>query len=323
MTIPDTTETFDAGDLALESGAVLPDARIVYRVIGTPDAQGANCVLLPTYYTGNHRSYDAMIGPGRALDPARWCIVIPNMFGNGWSASPSHRGEGAPFPVVSVADNVRAQERLLREHLGITRLALAAGWSMGAMQAIGWAALFPGKVERLLAWCGAARCWPLNRVFLEGVRSALLADPTPGRVAGLRAFGRAYAGWAYSAAFFRDEGWRALGMDSLEALLTFWEDDHAAWHPDDLLAMLETWRTADLVPLLPAVRARSVIMPCNTDAYFTQAENRIEAALIPGAEVKVLHSDAGHCAGAPGRFAAETAVIEAEIARLLALPAPA
>jgi len=323
MTIPDTTATFEAGDLALDSGEVLPDARIVYRVIGQPDAERSNCILLPTYYTGNHHSYDAMIGRGQALDPARWCIVIPNMFGNGWSTSPSHRPEGARFPVISVADNVRAQERLLSEHLGITRLALAAGWSMGAMQAIGWAALFPDKAERLLAWCGAARCWPLNRVFLEGVRAALLADAAPGHAAGLRAFGRAYAGWAYSAAFFRDEGWRALGMESLETLLAFWEDDHAAWHPDDLLAMLETWRTADLLPLLPAIRARSVIMPCDTDAYFTAAENRIEAALIPGAVVRVLRSDAGHCAGAPGRFAAETALIEAEIARLLALPAPA
>lgn len=321
MTVTDITATFEAGDLGLDSGGTLHDARIIYRMIGQPDAQGANCILLPTYYTGNHRSYDAMIGPGRALDPARWCIVIVNMFGNGWSTSPSHRSDGAPFPAVSIADNVRVQERLLRENLGIERLALAAGWSMGAMQAIGWAALFPDRVERLLAWCGAARCWPLNRVFLEGVRATLLADQTPGRAAGLRAFGRAYAGWAYSAAFFRDEGWRALGMESLEAFLRYWEDDHAGWHADDLLAMLETWRTADLAPLLPAIRARSVIMPCDTDAYFTEAENRIEAALIPGAEVRLLRSDAGHCAGAPGRFAAATAQVEAEIARLLALPA--
>lgn len=321
MTIPDTTATFEAGDLALDSGEVLREALIVYRVIGQPDADRANCILLPTYYTGSHRSYDAMIGPGRALDPARWCILIANMIGNGWSTSPSHRPDGAPFPVVSIADNVRVQERLLREHLGITRLALAAGWSMGAMQAIGWAALFPDKVERLLAWCGAARCWPLNRVFLEGVRAALLADSSPGRAAGLRAFGRAYAGWAYSAAFFRDEGWRALGMESLDAFLHHWEDDHATWHAEDLLVMLETWRTADLVPLLPAIRARSVIMPCDTDAYFTESENRIEAGLIPGAELQVLRSDAGHCAGAPGRFPAETARIEGEIARLLALPA--
>lgn len=323
MTIADITGTFELGQLALQSGETLADARLVWRMIGKPDVQATNCILLPTYYTGTHRSYDAMIGPGRALDPERWCIVIVNMFGNGLSTSPSHQADGEHFPVLSVADNVRAQERLLREHLGISRLVLAAGWSMGAMQAIGWAALFPDRVERLLAWCGGARCWPLNQVFLEGVRAALLADPTPGRKMGLRAFGRAYAGWAYSAAFFRNEGWRALGMDSLEAFLTYWADDHAAWAPDDLLTMLETWRRADLLDLLPAIRARSVLMPCNSDAYFTEAENRIEAALIPGAEVKVLRSDAGHCAGAPGRFADETARIEAEIARLLALPSPA
>lgn len=306
------------GDFALEAGGVLPDARICFRVIGSLDAAGGNCVLLPTYYTGSHASYDAMIGEGKALDPARWCIVIPDMFGNGHSTSPSNwNGEGA-FPVVSIADNVLAQRRVLSEALGISRLALVAGWSMGAMQAWGWAALYPDSVERLLPWCGGARCWPLNRVFLEGVRAALLADPTPGRPAGLRAFGRAYAGWAYSAQFYREEMWRRLGFASLEAFLTFWEEDHASWHPEDLLAMLATWRSADLTPLLPRVRARTLVMPCDTDSYFTEHENRLEAALVKGAQVCTIHSPAGHCAGAPGRFVEESATIEAALAELLA-----
>lgn len=309
--------TFPLGDFTLECGAVLPRAELTYRIIGTPDADAGNIILLPTYYTGSHSSYDAMIGHGKALDPGIWCIVIPDMFGNGHSTSPSNWHGSGPFPSISIADNVHAQRRLLA-HLGITRLALVAGWSMGAMQAWGWAALYPDAVRRVLPWCGGARCWPLNQVFLEGVKGALLADPAPGRPAGLRAFGRVYAGWAYSAAFFRNEHWRDLGFGSQEALLTYWEDDHAAWHPGDLLAMLETWRTADLTPLLQRVRAHTLVMPCDTDAYFTQHENWLEAALVPQAEVRVLHSFAGHCAGAPGRFRHETEQIDAALGELLA-----
>ncbi len=320
MTIPDSLGVFELGDLALEGGGLLPDAQINFRVIGKLSESGDNCLLLPTYYTGTHRSYDAMIGPGRALDPARWCIIIPNMFGNGQSTSPSNWSGHGAFPAVSITDNVRAQERLLRLELRIDRLALVAGWSLGAMQAYGWAALFPEKVARLLPWCGGARCWPLNQVFLEGVRAALLADPRPGCAAGLRAFGRAYAGWAYSAAFFRDELWRGLGFESLAAFLNSWENDHAAWHPGDLLAMLETWRSTDLTALLPEIRARTLVMPCDTDSYFTVHENRLEAASIRDAQVEVITSPAGHCAGAPGRFAHETARIDAALAQLLARP---
>jgi homoserine O-acetyltransferase len=318
MTIPDSVRTFALGDLELEGGSVLPNARLTFRQIGQLNNAGDNCILMPTYYGGTHKNYDALIGPAKALDPERWCIVIPNMFGNGISTSPSHGQWQGQFPTVSVSDNVRAQERLLREHLGIDRLALVLGWSMGAMQAFAWAGLFPTKVARILPWCGAARCWPLNRVFLEGIRAALLADQAPGRPAGLRAFGRAYAGWAYSAAFFRDEKWRMLGFASLEDFLLHWEDDHAAWCAEDLLAMLDTWASADLTDLLPYIEARAIIMPCDSDSYFTRTEIEHEAALVQGAQLRVLRSDAGHCAGAPGRFPVETAAINAAIADLLA-----
>jgi len=87
---------------------------------------------------------------GRALDPERYFIVIPNLFGNGVSSSPSHAGaqRGRTFPNVTVHDNVVCHERLLREHLGIDRIALAFGWSMGAQQAYHFAALFPDRVPR-------------------------------------------------------------------------------------------------------------------------------------------------------------------------------
>jgi homoserine O-acetyltransferase len=187
------------------------------------------------------------------------------------------------------------------------------------MQGFAWGSMYPDMVERLLAVCGMARCWPLNAVFLEGVAAALTSAAPP--EAGKRAFGRAYAGWAYSAAFYRDELYKGMGYATLEDFLKFWEDDHASWHADDLLAMLHTWRHADLGPdALSRITARTIIMPADTDMYFTPAEAQIEASSIPNAEFRLLVSPYGHCAGAPGRFPAESAFVDQAIKDLLALP---
>jgi homoserine O-acetyltransferase len=96
---------FDLGDIALLSGETLANARIAYQTFGSLNQQGDNCVVLPTYYTGTHRSYAPLIGPGRALDPSLWFIVIPNLFGNGLSTSPSSAAtpaQRARFPQVSI-----------------------------------------------------------------------------------------------------------------------------------------------------------------------------------------------------------------------------
>jgi homoserine O-acetyltransferase/O-succinyltransferase len=316
-------------NVTLQSGVTLPSVTIVYKTYGELNDAGDNCILLPTYYTGTHDSYARLIGRDRALDPAKYFVVIPNLLGNGLSSSPSNTAvpfRASKFPNISVADNVRLQYRLLTETLNVQQIALVYGWSMGAMQAFSWAAVYPELVQRLLPVCGSARCWPLNYVFLEGVRSALMADPNfmAGNYAsppeaGLRAFGRSYAGWAYSAAFYREALYRNLGYTSLEAFLTFWEDDHLTWDANDLLAMLWTWQNANLSSgELKNITAKTIVMPCDQDMYFTLDEARFETAEIPNAELRTLYSAYGHCAGAPGLFPAETAFLEQTIRELLA-----
>lgn len=109
------------------------------------------------------------------------------MLGNGLSTSPSNSGLRAAHPLVSIADNVLLQRRLLR-HLGVARVALTYGYSMGAMQALHYAAMFPDEVERVLAACGTASCHHYNAVFLEGLIGILKSDPgesSPRRRGGL------------------------------------------------------------------------------------------------------------------------------------------
>jgi len=326
------------GDVPLLQGGVLRDARLAYATHGTLNAAGDNCIVFPTYYTGNHDSNARLIGPGRALDPAQWFIVIPNLFGNGLSSSPSRAAPGQTgpdFPRITVQDNVRCQHQLL-QHLGVRRVALALGWSMGALQAYQWAISHGDYVARLLPICGAARCAPHNRVFIEGVSAALRADQNfaAGRYTappreGLKAFGRVYAGWAYSQTFFREGLYRTLGYPDIESFLIAWEEEHLVWDANDLLAKLWTWAHADpsvehggdFAAAMRGITAQTIVMPGTQDLYFTLEDNRQEAALVAGAELRPIASPYGHCAGAPNRFPRETGLIEDTIRELLARPA--
>lgn len=317
---------FGLGDFALASGETLSDAKLSYVTFGQLNAARDNCVLLPTYYGGTQRSYDPLIGLDRALDPSRWFIVVADMFGNGLSSSPSNWSGKDSFPNIAIGDNIVAQQRLLFDHLGVASLALVAGWSMGGMQALHWGFSYPDLVKRIACWCGTARCWPLNQMFLEGIRAALLADSSLLKHAGRRAFGRTYAGWAYSAQFYRDELWRGIGFEEVEDFLQYWEEDHLGWDYRDLLCMLSTWRTCDpaafqppnrLKDLLGRIRARTLIISCDQDMYFTTVESALEADMIPNSEMVVLQSPYGHCAGAPGRFPRETSFIDNSLREFL------
>jgi homoserine O-acetyltransferase len=327
-------QEFALGRFGLVSGLDLPDATLAYRTYGKLNEAGDNCVLLPSYYTGTHASYEPWIGPARMLDPERWFVVAVNMFGNGLSTSPSNASpgiRGADFPDVDIADNVIAQHRLLTA-LGVRHIRMVAGWSMGALQAYEWAVRYPGMVYGILPIAGAARCSPHNFVFLEGVKAALAADQAydGGRyssppVRGLRAFGTVYAGWAYSQEFFRDGIYRELGYRDIDHVLDDWADDHEHMDANNLLTVLGTWQRADVgsparggfETALGRIRARCIVMPGTSDLYFPEADSGVEADLIPGADFRPLQSNLGHVAGRPGIRAAESEQIADAMRALL------
>lgn len=316
-----STNNYEAGDFALSSGDVLRSARLHYHQIGELNAPKDNLILLPTYYGGAAAGLHPWVDADGPLDPARYCIVIPALLGAGESSSPSNtRGSqaGAGFPPVSLYDNVMLQKQLIDERFGGARIALAMGWSMGGMQALQWGSLFPDQVGAVLATCCTARCHPHNQVFLEGVKAALTCDQTfrDGHYAepperGLRAFGRVYAGWAYSQAFFRHERWRDLGFDSVEALLQFWEADHLGQDANDLLTVLDTWQQGDISnnpvfrrdypSALAAITMPTWVMPSSTDLYFTAEDAATDSRGMAGAQLEILPSEWGHIAGGPGR----------------------
>ena len=333
-------ETFHAGDVALQSGAMIRDCKLAYKTFGTLNAARDNVIVYPTWYSAQHDANEWLIGDGMALDPATCFIIIPNMLGNGLSSSASNTPEpynGPRFPHITATDNVRLQHRLVTERFGIERIRLVTGWSMGALQTFHWGALFPAMVERIAPFCGSAKCSRHNFVFLEGVKAALTADVafqhgwyTAKPATGLRAMARVYAGWGFSQAFYREElDLKTLGYASLEDfLVAFWEGFFLPKDANNLLTMLWTWQHGDISAnelyggdmkkALGAITARAYVMPCTTDLYFPPEDSEIEVSHMPNAEYVPIKSIWGHFAGGPGTNPVDVAFIDAKLKALLA-----
>lgn len=310
-----TYNTFALGEVLLQSGQVLPAAKLAYQTYGKLNAARDNVVVMPTFYTGTHERNAGFFGLGRAIDPATHFIVSVNMFGNGLSSSPSNTPapvDGPRFPNVSLYDNVACQYRLLTEALKVKRIALVTGWSMAGCQAYQWGAQYPHMVGAILPFCASAKTSIHNMVFLEGVKAALQADgdwnkgdydQPPTR--GLKAFGRVYAGWAYSQTFYREKLFQKLGFATAEDLLQDWAQGHLNWDANDLLAKIWTWQHSDisanslyrydLAAALRAIQARAILIPCSTDLYFPPEDNALEVVHMPNAELRVFDSAWGHC----------------------------
>jgi len=322
MTWPTAQGNCSLGDLSLDSAEMLHGAVLSWKSHGTLSPAKDNVILYPTSFGARHPDIEWLIGPDGILDPTRWFIVIPDQFGNGLSSSPSTTPD---YPaLVTVADNVRAQRRLLADQFGITRLACVYGWSMGGLQAYHWAALFPDAVDRAIVNCGVARTAVHNQVFLRSLMATLEAAPehtgngrfTAQPEANLRAFGRIYAAWALSQDFYRAKLHLAsgpqpnLGAPDLETFLrTDWEARYLARPAADFYAQLRTWDTADisantlyngdLTAALRAIRARVLLLPGATDLYFRVADNEAELPYLANAVVHPIPSIWGHRAGNP------------------------
>ena len=314
-------QTFEAGDVVLQSGITLKGAKIVYATYGTLAPDKSNVIVYPTSYSANHTEIDWLIKPGSVLDPSKYFVVIPNMFGNGFSTSPSNVApplDKGRYPNVTIYDNVVTQRRMMREVFGVEKVRAVYGWSMGGQQAYHWGALFPEAVGRIICSCTSAKTSEHNKVFLEGVRAALTADEafqdgwfhrTP--VRGFRAMARVYAGWAISQTWYREKVYLTQGFASLEDFLVHgWEANYFLRRDaNNLLAQLWTWQHGDISAndkyngdfkaALKGITCPALVMPGDHDLYFQVADNEIEVAGMPNAKLVPIKSIWGHRAGNP------------------------
>ena len=330
-----TDQLFKIKNFTTQRGHVL-DLELAYQVHGGLNAARDNLVLFPTYYAGRSENNAYLIGADMALDPGKYCIVIPNLFGNGVSSSPSNTPEpkaASRFPFMSYYDNIACQCRLVLELFDTDRIHTVIGFSMGAMQAYQWAAQYPEMVQRFVAICGSARTSEHNKLFLDSVVAALKADgefndgnyTSPPR-RGLEAFSTVYTGWFASQRFYTKQLYRSIGIEDTAGMIEFAKSIFMQRDANDLVAMAETWRAGDpganpdyggdFAGAMGSIRARGLVMPCDTDLYFRLSDNEEEVALLHDARFEPIRSDFGHLAGG-GVDAEATRFIDSHIRILL------
>jgi homoserine O-acetyltransferase len=180
--------------LALDSGAVVAPLTVAYRTYGRLNAAKSNAVLVCHALTGDQYVaethpltgkpgwWEAVVGPGLAIDTDRYFVICANVLGGcmGSSGPPELRADGTPwgtdFPSVTIRDMVRAQKRLV-DHLGITKLLAVAGGSMGGMQVLEWAATYPDMMVAAAPIATATYHSAQNIAFHEVGRAAIHGDP--------------------------------------------------------------------------------------------------------------------------------------------------
>jgi len=168
--------TWTARDFRFHTGQTM-DVRLGYITLGDP-ANPPVLILHGTYGTARGMLSPAfagqLFGPGQPLDATRYFIVIPDALGTGNSSKPSD-GMRASFPRYNYDDMVAAQHRLVTEGLGIRKLRLILGNSMGGMMAWTWATNFPEMMDAIVPMASqptamASRNWMMRRLMIETVR---------------------------------------------------------------------------------------------------------------------------------------------------------
>ncbi|PYP89237.1 MAG: homoserine acetyltransferase [Candidatus Angelobacter sp. Gp1-AA117] len=312
---------FIIANFKTESGVTLPQARIVYGTYGHLNAAKDNVVLLPSHYMATFHGYEWLIGPDKALDPAKLFLVATELFGNGRSSSPSNTPEpfhGPRFPVTTIRDNVEAVHRLLTEELKIDHVRAIIGFSMGAEQAFQWAVSYPTFATRIIATSGTAKCYPHGIVRLEGQVAALTADvafengdyKTPPKK-GLEAFAMVWTGWLFSQEWWRRELWKQNsppGTTFEQVVNRFRTNFIPGADANDLILQMRTWEkhdvgttpgfNGDVERALRSIKIPFLYMPSETDLYFPLTDARYEAAFNSQITLMPIPSLWGHTAGA-------------------------
>ncbi len=171
----------ELGSCKLDSSATIENCRLGYRVFGMLNVAKTNAVLFPMWLSGRSGDAGALVGPGpnHLLDTTRYFVIVADPFGNGVSSSPSNSPSqrGTAFPVFSIRDMARAEERLVRETLHLTHLHAVVGQSMGGMQAFEWAVDAPAMMDAIVPIVGTPQLSSNDLFLWSAERAALESDP--------------------------------------------------------------------------------------------------------------------------------------------------
>ena len=192
--ISHTKNNYQFGSFRFESGRLLENIAIAYETWGHLNSEGTNAILITHALTGtshacsgnnNHKKgwWESLIGPGKAIDTREYFVICSNVLGGcSGSSGPSSinnetgRPYGLDFPTVSIRDMVRAQKRLM-DFLGVKQLLMITGGSMGGMQALEWAAIYPDFVKSIAPIATPGKAYPQSIAYRKAQRKAIMMDP--------------------------------------------------------------------------------------------------------------------------------------------------
>ena len=296
-----------AGDFVLESGEVICDFELSYVVHGEIDGARSNVVLALSAISSTHHRLDFLIGPGRALDPARFAIIAVDAIGNGLTTSPSTSiaQAGPRFPRFAIRDMIESQ-RVLLDHLGIDQVHAVIGASMGGMQALQWGVSHPRRMRRIVAMTPMAKTAPWAAAINETSRRALMADPdwanggargwdawvplmqllsgrTPRQLQSEFKSGEAVRSWIEA----RTAWWLAQGFAPVD-----WVYQSRAYDAHDVGATAGF--DGDTARALASIRADTLVLAPPLDLYNPAEAARWAAEQIPKAALREIPSVWGH-----------------------------
>jgi homoserine O-acetyltransferase/O-succinyltransferase len=170
--------TWIARDFRVHTGEVMPELRLHYRTVGEPSGEpvlilhgttGSGASMLSPAFAGE------LFGPGQPLDASKYFIVVPDAIGHGKSSKPSD-GMRAQFPRYNYDDMVAAQYKLVTEGLGLRRMRLVLGNSMGGMHTWIWGITYPEFMDVLVPMASqptemSSRNWMMRRLIIDTIRN--------------------------------------------------------------------------------------------------------------------------------------------------------
>ncbi len=320
---PETSWFRVPGSVRLESGETLDEVTVAYRTWGDPANARDHAILVCHALTGSadvDAWWPGIVGAGGAFDPARDFIVCSNILGScyGTTGPASLRpGSGtrwrAAFPRVTVRDMVNVQ-RLLLDHLGIDRLALVTGPSLGGMQVLEWALMYPERVASIVpigvggrhsAWCIA---------MSEAQRAAIYADarwqggfyaddapPEQGLAAARMMAVTSYRSWhGFERRFGRAR--REDGTLEVQSYLRYQgEKINRRFDAATYVRLTEAMNAHDVArdrgdyhEVLASIRQPALVVSVASDVLYPPHEQQELAEWLPNARYATLDSPEGH-----------------------------
>ncbi len=327
------------GDFKLESGETIRDFSISYVTHGTLNADKSNAILMVTAIGGNHHRIDYLIGPGRALDPAKYFIIATDAIGNGLTTSPSN-SKSQPrmqFPRFNIRDMVNSQQRLVTEKFGIRKLVTVVGASMGGMQALQWAVSFPDMMQSIVPIIPLARTPAWTTGVLEMLRQSIMMDPrwrggnypaSEPPEQGMRLWAGWLSGVIVRTPVYQEELFPKAGDDEIKSLKSLQE---TGWNRMDAADWIyQSWAydqhnvgttpgfNGDYNRALGSIKARTLILAGSTDLLNPEYEAMRAARQIKDVRYVAINDKRplGHLSGA-GATAPESEVQNREIGAFL------